>query len=123
MSNLCGTVEVLDQACCVALLATTGVGRVVFTQRAMPALRPVEFVISNSAIWFAGGPAETWIMDVLDTVVAFSADNMATDEPVGWYVTVVGRAVQVRNRPLPEGWRCVRLPIETAVGHRVLPHS
>jgi nitroimidazol reductase NimA-like FMN-containing flavoprotein (pyridoxamine 5'-phosphate oxidase superfamily) len=131
MSNSHGTVEVLDQARCVALLATVDIGRVVFTTRAMPAVRPVRFVVHDDAVWFPARDGEAWLAGVLDTVVAFSVDDMASDLAAGWFVTVLGRACEVRDPdvldelaqllPMRHGDSCVRVAIESVSGRRVTP--
>ena len=45
--------QVLSPAECVELLATTPIGRVVFTDHALPAVQPVNFVLDG----MAGGDA------------------------------------------------------------------
>lgn len=129
MSN--STIEVLDHAGCVALLSTVGIGRVVFTTRAMPAVRPVRFVVRDNAVWFPAQHCDAWLAGVLDAVVAFSVDDMSHDFATGWFVTVLGRAGEVRDQriidelaqllPMRAGDRCVRVAIESISGRRVIP--
>lgn len=131
MSNSDGTVEVLDHAGCVALLSSVGVGRVVFTHRAMPAVRPVRFAVHGDEVLFRARSGDAWVGGVLGTVVAFSADEMVPDMSSGWFVTVLGRATEVQDPrtleelsevlPIPAGCRCIRVSTESVTGRRVSP--
>jgi hypothetical protein len=131
MSNSHGSVEVLDHARCVALLRTVSIGRVIFTTRAMPAVRPVRFVVHDDAVWFPARGGDAWLAGVLDTVVAFAADDVTSDSATGWFVTVLGRACEVRDQPvidelagllpLCDGDTCVKVAIESVSGRRVIP--
>ena len=66
MADSYSTVEVLDHARCVALLATVHIGRVVFTSRAMPAVRPVRFAVRDDAVWFRMPVSDMWPAGVVD---------------------------------------------------------
>jgi hypothetical protein len=131
-----GATEMLDPARCVALLGSVGVGRVVFTNRAMPAVRPVRFVVRDDAVWFRMASGDMWFARALDTVVAFAVDDITTDLGGGWFVTVVGRACEIRDRSvIPElavllpadgnrvDDRYVRILVESVSGHRILPSA
>jgi nitroimidazol reductase NimA-like FMN-containing flavoprotein (pyridoxamine 5'-phosphate oxidase superfamily) len=134
MSESFGTIETLDPRRCVALLGTVGVGRVVFTNRAMPAVRPVCFAVRDDAVWFRMAAGDMMLACVLDTVVAFAADNVTGDLDAGWFVTVVGRASEVRDKRLvreiapllpavghPQDERYVRVLVESVSGSRIRP--
>jgi uncharacterized protein len=136
MSHSLGTVEVLDHAQCVALLATVHIGRIVFTSRAMPAVRPVRFATREDAVWFRMPVGDLWLAGVLDTVVAFAVDDVSADLGAGWFVTVLGRAGEIRDRHLvaelaallpavpsadDDDDRYVRVPIEQVSGSRIRP--
>jgi nitroimidazol reductase NimA-like FMN-containing flavoprotein (pyridoxamine 5'-phosphate oxidase superfamily) len=133
MSNCFGTGEVLDRAGCVALLATGGIGRVVFTQRALPAVRPVRFVLRDDAVWFRVPHSDVWFANALDTVVAVAADDLTADLTAGWFVTVLGTATEVRDHETIEALatllppargaddRYVRVPVESVSGRQLAP--
>jgi nitroimidazol reductase NimA-like FMN-containing flavoprotein (pyridoxamine 5'-phosphate oxidase superfamily) len=132
MADSYGTVEVLDHARCVALLATVHIGRVVFTSRAMPAVRPVRFAVRDDAVWFRMPVGDLWPAGVLDTVVAIAVDDLTPDLDAGWFVTVLGRASEVRDRHLvdeiatllpaaPDEDRYVRVLVESISGRRIQP--
>src|SRR5215470_18115310 len=62
------------------LLASVPFGRVVFTARALPAVRPVNHLVDGTG-----------------TVVAYEADEIDPATHQGWSVVVVGRAVPVTD--------------------------
>jgi len=132
MADSYSTVEVLDHARCVALLATVHIGRVVFTSRAMPAVRPVRFAVRDDAVWFRMPVSDMWPAGVVDTVVALEVDDLTPDLDDGWFVTVLGRASEVRDRRLvdkvatllpaaPDEDRYVRVLVESISGRRIRP--
>jgi nitroimidazol reductase NimA-like FMN-containing flavoprotein (pyridoxamine 5'-phosphate oxidase superfamily) len=84
--------EVLDRQQCLALLQTVRVGRLVFTEGALPAVQPVNFRIhhGNVVIRVAGGPKLAAAAS--NCIVAFQADDLDADLREGWSVTVVGHA-------------------------------
>lgn len=84
--------EVLDREQCLSLLQTVRVGRLVFTERALPAVQPVNFRLwrGDIVIRVAGGGKLAAALSNL--VVAFQADELDPDLRAGWSVTVVGRA-------------------------------
>lgn len=82
------------------LLRGVRFGRVVFTSRAMPAVRPVRHVLEDGQIIIAAGPelvlgsqsATASARAGGDTIVAYEADQMDASGCSGWSVVVVGRA-------------------------------
>jgi nitroimidazol reductase NimA-like FMN-containing flavoprotein (pyridoxamine 5'-phosphate oxidase superfamily) len=134
MTDSYGAVELLDRARCVELLTTVGVGRVVFTRLAMPAVRPVRYVVRDNAVWFRVPDSDVWLAGALDNVMAFTVDDATRDEPARWSVTVLGRAIEVRDRNTladlarllpdtggPADDRYVRLLIESVTGRAAIP--
>ncbi len=136
MSDTLG-LETLDREQCVALLAGAGLGRVVFTSRALPAIQPARFVVHHGAIVVRTPSQSALFAGVLDSVVAFAVDEFSADLKSGWYVTVLGRAGEVRDpiviaelATLPLGcWtgqtdaRYLRIPLESVTGRRILDAS
>jgi Pyridoxamine 5'-phosphate oxidase len=127
-------VEVLDREQCLELLRAASVGRLVFTERALPAVRPVEFR------WWRGDVviriADPAMLAASDNhVVAFETDELDVDLHCGWSVTVVGHAQLITDVPdLVElsgifsrpwgGGRCdyfVRVRTEKVTGRRLSP--
>jgi nitroimidazol reductase NimA-like FMN-containing flavoprotein (pyridoxamine 5'-phosphate oxidase superfamily) len=76
------------------LLATVPLGRVVFTDHALPAIRPVNHIIDGPDIIFRTGSsaAITTAVDGIGTIVAFEADAIDSARQAGWSVVVVGGA-------------------------------
>ena len=84
--------EVLDREQCVALMETVRVGRLVFTEGALPAVQPVNFRLYKGDVVMrvAGGGKLAAALD--QCVVAFQTDELDPDLRAGWSVTVVGHA-------------------------------
>jgi hypothetical protein len=76
------------------LLGAAPVGRVVFTDRALPAIRPVNHLVNGQQIIFRTGAsaAITTAVDGTGTIVAFEADAIDPVRRTGWSVVVIGGA-------------------------------
>jgi len=77
---------------CLARLETAPVGRIAVTHRALPAIVPVNFVLSGSRILFRTEPGGMLANACADSVVAFEVDELSPDGRSGWSVLVVGLA-------------------------------
>jgi len=88
------------------LLSEVRFGRVVFTSRALPAVKPVRHVLSDGEIVIAAGPelvfgpasqaAESGPPP--ETIVAYEADQLDATGRSGWSVVVVGRARPITDK-------------------------
>ena len=89
--------EVLNRRQCLDLLQTVRVGRLVFTEDALPAVQPVNFRLwrDDVLIRVAGGPKLAAATHNL--VVAFQADELDPDLRTGWSVTAVGHAHRITD--------------------------
>jgi nitroimidazol reductase NimA-like FMN-containing flavoprotein (pyridoxamine 5'-phosphate oxidase superfamily) len=89
--------EVLDREQCLELLQWVRVGRLVFTEDALPAVQPVTFRMwrDNVVIRVAGGAKLS--AAARNFVVAFQADELDPDLRMGWSVTVVGHAQRITD--------------------------
>ena len=89
------------------LLASVPFGRVVFTARALPAVRPVNHLVDGSRIIIRTslGSALSTDVDNIGTVVAYEADEIDPVTRQGWSVVVVGRAVPVTDGALSAHYR------------------
>ena len=86
---------------CLRLLGEVPAGRVVYTQRALPAVRPVNHLVVADRIIFRAdlGPViSAGSSGDRGTVVAYQADLVDAAERLGWSVVVVGWASHVRDR-------------------------
>lgn len=98
--------ELLDRTECLALLGTVGFGRVVYTNRALPAVRPVRFTLNTDSLYLQPIPDGGPVTDTPGAVLAFEADSFSADLNSGWFVVVVGRAARSSIRiELVQGWR------------------
>ncbi|HEU5355087.1 MAG TPA: pyridoxamine 5'-phosphate oxidase family protein [Actinocrinis sp.] len=90
-------VEVLSRAESIALLESHEVGRLVYTRRALPAVRPVNFAVRGGAVLIWTGSASSLGQAVRGAVVAFEADELDRVTRSGWSVVVVGTAQLVTD--------------------------
>lgn len=87
--------EQIDVADCLELLGSVSLGRVVFTEKALPAIRPVNHVLDGGAVIIRshlGGGLATAVGSSRGMVVAYEADTIDPVEHVGWSVVVTGVA-------------------------------
>ncbi|MDN3354188.1 pyridoxamine 5'-phosphate oxidase family protein [Actinomadura sp. DC4] len=86
---------------CLALLASVPIGRVVYTDQALPAVTPVAFLLEGDRVTIRTSCALA--AAVHGTVVAFQADEIDPVTSAGWWVTVIGQAGPVMGRRHPPG--------------------
>lgn len=84
--------EQLGRVECLRLLASTPVGRVVFTTGGLPAVEPVNFFLDGDRVLFRARAGGQLAMLGGGTVVAFQADQVQATTRSGWSVTIVGEA-------------------------------
>jgi hypothetical protein len=94
-----GMVE-LDRGESLALLASVPVGRVVYTEHALPAVRPVNFVLRGDEILIRLDHVPANGLE--GAVVAFEADELDAETRTGWSVVVVGYARITTPAKVPE---------------------
>ncbi|WP_020666877.1 pyridoxamine 5'-phosphate oxidase family protein [Amycolatopsis nigrescens] len=124
--------ETLRHGECLRLLGSVSLGRVVYTDNAMPAIRPVNFLLREGVVVFRVGEDQQMATAIKGAVVAFQADRFAADLTVGWTVRVIGRATEIRDRSecaqLADlglrGWspadaRYIAVEVELAIGERI----
>lgn len=129
--------DVLTRRQSLDLLQRVRVGRLVFTEGALPAVQPVNFRLKHDdvVIRVAGGGKLTAATH--NQVVAFQADELDPDLRTGWSVTVVGHAEQITDvdelvevsgtfvQPWIEGKRdhFVRIRTEKVTGRQIRERS
>jgi nitroimidazol reductase NimA-like FMN-containing flavoprotein (pyridoxamine 5'-phosphate oxidase superfamily) len=101
--------EILSREECLGLLASVRIGRIVFTDRALPAVQPVVFAVHAGGIVLRL-PEGSTALAATDAIVAFEADNVAHDLREGWTVTVIGHAEDVRDPERLNQFAALRLP-------------
>jgi nitroimidazol reductase NimA-like FMN-containing flavoprotein (pyridoxamine 5'-phosphate oxidase superfamily) len=121
---------------CLRLLRSVHVGRVGVTIDALPAVLPVNFVVSNGAVVFRTAVGTKLDVATSGAVIAFEADSYgASADQSGWSVLVRGVAYELtqaselaRARALPlDSWawqggadRFVRIEPTVLTGRRIV---
>ncbi|MFF3966203.1 pyridoxamine 5'-phosphate oxidase family protein [Streptomyces griseorubiginosus] len=87
----------IDSVEALRLLGSVSFGRIVFTQQALPTIRPVNHVLADGDIVIrthagAALTARTRQARDLGVVVAYEADDIDPDTHLGWSVVVTGYA-------------------------------
>jgi nitroimidazol reductase NimA-like FMN-containing flavoprotein (pyridoxamine 5'-phosphate oxidase superfamily) len=114
---------------CRELLRSATIGRLVYTEHALPAIRPVRFVLADSGVLLRT-TRYLALRKLAGTLVAFEADEIDPVTHMGWTVVVLGRAervtdleslvlVQEPEDPAEPGTECVRVRIDQVSGRRV----
>lgn len=86
----------LTRTVCLQLLGGAGLGRVVYTVGAMPAVEPVNYVVDGEAIVIRTDTTSKLAAGGRRDIVAFQVDEIDSAEGTGWSVVVTGRASEVR---------------------------
>ncbi|WP_282692503.1 pyridoxamine 5'-phosphate oxidase family protein [Streptomyces sp. CC208A] len=92
----------LDRAEALRLLGTVSLGRIVFTQQALPAIRPVNHLMDGEdvVVRLHDGATLASVVTPAHTsgvVVAYEADVIDPETHVGWSVVVTGYAYRVTD--------------------------
>ena len=101
--------EVLDDAECRRLLGGVRVGRLGFTDGALPAILPVPFTVQDEFIRIPATEDDWVVAAVRRSVVAFAVDSYDVAERSGWGVTAVGPTQVVPATPDSGCWILVRI--------------
>jgi nitroimidazol reductase NimA-like FMN-containing flavoprotein (pyridoxamine 5'-phosphate oxidase superfamily) len=81
----------LSRAECLTLLGQRSLGRVAYTERALPAIRPVNYALVGSSVLLRTDAAG--LGRRLDgQVVAFEVDDVDPESGTGWSVVLTGTA-------------------------------
>ncbi len=101
--------EILGRQDCLELLGSVSLGRVVFTDRALPAIQPVNFLLDGEDVIIRTSPGSKLALAMRGAVVAFEADDFDPATHEGWSVTLVGQSRLVGGDE--EVARLSRLPL------------
>ncbi|QBS45357.1 pyridoxamine 5'-phosphate oxidase family protein [Nocardia sp. CS682] len=96
-------VVALDRAEALRLLASTPLGRVVFTRNALPAIRPVNHLVDDGFIVVRtrlGAQFTGAVRGNSPVVVTYAADDIDPVRRTGWSVSVTGLARTVTTPEL-----------------------
>ena len=115
------------------LLASTGIGRVILSEQAMPTALPVAYAVDRGEIIFRSSSGTKLSAATSGTVIAFEVDSFDERERAGWSVVVTGLASVITDQQEeeradsldipswvePEGARFIRLLPSIVTGRRV----
>jgi nitroimidazol reductase NimA-like FMN-containing flavoprotein (pyridoxamine 5'-phosphate oxidase superfamily) len=87
--------DTLSPVECFALVKGTAIGRIVFSDRALPGCSPVSFVLDSHTIVFRVDAGSRLAVAVDHAVVAFEADEIDPSTGQGWSVLITGDAIPV----------------------------
>jgi uncharacterized protein len=82
--------HVLDGLECRRLLGTASLGRIAFTEEAMPAIQPASFALSGDDVLIPTGLGSKMAAGSRGAVLAFEVDDYDLTARTGWNVTVIG---------------------------------
>lgn len=126
--------EVLDREHSLSLLRSATIGRLAIHVGALPAIVPVNFAVTSTAVVIRTGAGSKLQQAVDNAVVAFEVDDYDPLRHTGWSVNVVGIAreitdpaelEQVRRVPLAhwvpgEATHYVGISLDVVSGRRIL---
>jgi nitroimidazol reductase NimA-like FMN-containing flavoprotein (pyridoxamine 5'-phosphate oxidase superfamily) len=123
----------LDRVECLRLLGTALIGRVVFTQAALPAAQPVNYLLDGEEILFRTANGSKLAAASRHHVVGFEVDEIDLASRIGWSVFGVGEAYEVvvparlaelADR-MPDPWapaheaHTICIPLQQLTGRRI----
>ncbi len=82
---------------CLALMASVSLGRIVYTQRALPAVELVNFALDHGDIVIRTDGGGKLAAATQHSVVAFEADCLDAAQQAGWSVTAIGQSREVTD--------------------------
>ena len=111
-----GELTELGREECLRLLAGGHVGRVVFTEAALPAAHPVAYLLDGDEVLFRTANGGKLAAATLHHIVAFQVDEIDATGRTGWSVLGVGQAYEVTDfRRLAD--LATRMPTPWAANH------
>ena len=104
--------EIIGRAECLRLLTVAEVGRVIYTENALPAAHPVTYTLAGEEVFFRTGSRTKAAAASKGAVFAFQVDDIDFDDQSGWSVLGVGQAYEVTDsdrlaaldRHVPRPW-------------------
>jgi uncharacterized protein len=127
--------KAIDRPGCLDLLASSQIGRVVYTEKAMPAAHPVNYLLDGEEIVFRTGGGAKLAAAARGAVVGFQADDINLERRSGWSVLGVGEAYEIVDPDrlsaladrLPTPWvsgrtgHCISIPLQRLTGRWLFP--
>lgn len=123
---------VLSRRECIAYLRAQSVGRVVFTERALPAVMPVSYAVLDDSLVTSTTPGSRLAAAARGGVLAFEVDQLDAATRTGWSVVVtalpelvVDPVDRARVHSVLRSWApgshdlLLRLPLTVVTGRRI----
>ncbi len=82
--------EVLSESDCFALLATAPIGRIVYSDRALPVIVPVNYTVDGDDVVIRTGRRSRLATHAAGHVIAFEVDEIDAASHSGWSVVLTG---------------------------------
>ena len=125
----------IDRVECLRLLASAQIGRVIYTEAAMPAAHPVNYFLDAEEIVFRTSGGGKLAAAARGIVVGFQVDQIDLARCSGWSVLGVGEAFEIRDPArlaeladrLPVPWaphrtgHCISVPMQRLTGRWLFP--
>lgn len=89
--------RVLRRHECLKLLRTAQLGRIVYTDRAMPAIQPVPFALVQNWIVIRTVSGSKLSAAARNAVVAFEVDHFDAELNTGWSISILGHATELTD--------------------------
>ncbi|MDQ2706976.1 MAG: pyridoxamine 5'-phosphate oxidase family protein [Actinomycetota bacterium] len=99
VTGLTGLIETasIGRGECLRLLHLGSLGRVVFTEAAMPAAQPITYVLDREEIVFRADAGSPLGIATRHAVVAFQADDVDVRTRTGWSILGIGETYEVTD--------------------------
>ncbi|TQM36914.1 pyridoxamine 5'-phosphate oxidase family protein [Pseudonocardia cypriaca] len=124
----------LDEAECLRLLTKSEIGRVVFTDAALPAAQPVTYLLDGEEVVFRTAGGSKLAAATRGAVVAFQVDEIDPRTRTGWAVLGIGEAYEVLvpdrladlATRMPQPWapnrtaHTIAVPLQRLTGRRLV---
>ncbi len=113
----------LDRDVCVRLLHSKNIGRVIYTNAALPAVDAVNYTVESGVIYFQAPDDSILASRIPGYILAFHVDDLDRQSPAGWSILATGRCYVEANLskirsvmpaldPIDAGARLVTLAIK-----------
>ena len=110
--NLIASLEELERADCLELLATAAVGRVGLLVNGRPEVLPVNYALDGDTVVFRTAEG-TVLNEASLSIVAFEVDHLDPADHSGWSVLLQGTAQEMSDAIDPTSERLRRLALIT----------
>src|SRR5690242_16326332 len=94
-SGVPGALYDLERAECFRLLASGRIGRVAFTDAALPAVQPVAYHLDDEEVIFRTRKGSKLAAATRHAIVGFEVDEFDLSARTGWSVLGIGQAYEV----------------------------